>query len=67
MKDGNMKIKTNYMKTKAYKISNTGYNPKTQLMTNSYSAKIFQEGSSVKNTTVEVLKNRAMPIVKSFN
>ncbi|MDB9209107.1 hypothetical protein [Odoribacter splanchnicus] len=50
------------MKTKVNKISNTGYNPKVQLMTNSYSTKFFQENSAIKNTTAEFIKNRIIPI-----
>ena len=55
-------MKVGNMKTKVNKISNTGYNPKVQLMTNSYSTKFFQENSAIKNTTAELIKNRIIPI-----
>jgi len=44
------------------KISSTGYNPKTELRTNSYSAKLFSENSAVKNTTAEFIKNKTVII-----
>lgn len=59
MKAGNMKIN---METKDFKTQNSGYNPKIQMTTNSFSAKFFYDNSVVKNTTAELLKNRSIII-----
>lgn len=48
------------MKTKNFKTQNSGYNPKIQMTTNSFSAKFFHDNSVVKNTTAELLKNRSI-------
>lgn len=50
------------METKVNKISNTGYNPKIELMTNSYSTKFYYENSTVKNTTADIIKNKTITI-----
>lgn len=50
------------METKVNKISNTGYNPKIELMTNSYSTKFYYENSAVKNTTADSVKNKTITI-----
>lgn len=59
LKVGNMKIN---MKTRVYKTSDTGYNPKIQITTGSFSATPFVETSAVKNTTAEIIKNKTIPI-----
>lgn len=50
-------IKTNYPI-----VLETGYNPKIQISTGTYSAKFYYENSAVKNTVADVIKNRTMPI-----
>lgn len=50
------------MKTKNYTISESGYNPKIQLMSNSFTVKLFYENSTVKNTTADVIKNKTIVI-----
>jgi hypothetical protein len=56
---GNMKIK---MGTKNLKSQESGYNPKIQITTSSFSAKLFHDNSIVKNTTAELMKNRSIII-----
>jgi len=63
MKAGNMKVD---MKTKDHKISDSGYNPKIQIATNSFSTKFFYENSAAKNTTAEQLKNKTIIISNSI-
>lgn len=55
-----MKNKHYDMKTKLNEPLSTGYNPKFELMTNSYSTKYFQESSAVKNTVAEIIKNKTI-------
>ncbi len=50
------------MKTKVYKIVESGYNPKIQLGSNSFSTKFFYENSAVKNTVSEKIKNKTIPV-----
>ncbi|MDR0614114.1 MAG: hypothetical protein LBG45_11755 [Dysgonamonadaceae bacterium] len=50
------------MKTKVNKVSISGYNPKTELKTNSYSASYFHENSATKNTVADVIKNKSIII-----
>jgi hypothetical protein len=63
MRVGNIKID---METKINKISNSGYNPKIQSSTNSFSTKLFYDNSVVKNTTSEILKNRTIAVSDSI-
>ena len=56
-------MKNNTMKTSTdKKIFDTGYNPKIQIMTNSYSTKYFHESSAMKNTTADIVKNKTIPV-----
>jgi len=55
------------MKTKNGKILDSGYNPKIQITTNSFSAKFFHENSAVKNTTAEMMKNKTITISNLIN
>lgn len=59
LKVGNMKTD---IKTKNYTIFESGYNPKIQLMSNSYTVKLFYENSTVKNTTADIIKNKTIVI-----
>ncbi|MDR1882204.1 MAG: hypothetical protein LBR26_05405 [Prevotella sp.] len=54
------------MKTKKYEISESGYNPKIQLGSNSFSVKFFYENSAVKNTVSERIRNKAITISNSI-
>lgn len=54
-------MKTN-MKINKCRISESGYNPKIQLASNSFSTKVFYENSTVKNTTADLIKNRTIVI-----
>lgn len=55
------------MKTDNLKFFDTGYNPKIQITSNSFSTKYFYENSSVKDTTSEMLKNKSVPISNPIN
>lgn len=59
LKDGNMKID---MKTKINSIDSSGYNPKSQISSGSYSIKFFQDTSAVRNNISEYTKNNIIPI-----
>ena len=59
LKDGNMKID---MKTKINRIDSSGYNPKSQISSGSYSIKFFQDTSAVRNNISEYTKNNIIPI-----
>lgn len=50
------------METKKLITQKSGYNPKIQMTTSSFSAKLFHDNSVVKNTTAELLKNRSIII-----
>ena len=50
------------MKTKTNKVSNSGYSPKIELKTNSYSASYFYESSATKNTVADAIKNKSIVI-----
>lgn len=63
MKVGNTIIN---MEAEISKITNSGYNPKVQSFTNSFSAKLFHDNSVVKNTTSELLKNRSITLNNSI-
>lgn len=54
------------MKTKSYKISESGYNPKIQLGSNSFSTKVFYENSAAKNTTADIMKNRTIVVTNEI-
>ncbi|WP_181990039.1 hypothetical protein [Bacteroides ovatus] len=54
------------MKTKNYKISESGYNPKIQLGSNSFSTKVFYENSATKNTTADIMKNRTIVVTNEI-
>lgn len=40
----------------------SGYNPKIQISTGTYSTKYYYESSAVKNTVAEIIKNKTIPI-----
>lgn len=63
MKVGNMKID---MKTKKYGIYESGYNPKIQLGSGSFSTKFFYESSAVKNTVSDKTKNKTIVVSNSI-
>lgn len=48
------------MKTRNYKLLESGYNPRIQLGSNSFSTKVFHENSAVKNTTADRMKNKSI-------
>lgn len=50
------------MKTDNLKFFDTGYNPRIQITSNSFSTKYFYENSSVKDTTSEMIKDKTVPI-----
>ncbi len=50
------------MKTRINKVSISGYNPKIELKTNSYSASYFYESSATKNTVADIIKNKSIII-----
>ena len=50
------------METKNLLTQKSGYNPKIQITTNSFSARLFHDNSVVKNTTAELFKNRSIII-----
>ena len=50
------------MKTEKRKIYESGYNPKVQLCSNSFTARLFYENSVVKNTVSDRLKNKTVVI-----
>lgn len=50
------------METIIANILNTGYNPRVELMTNSYSTNFFCGSSAVNNTIAEIMKNRTIII-----
>lgn len=50
------------METKNLITQKSGYNPKIQITTNSFSARLFHDNSVVKNTTAELFKNRSIII-----
>jgi hypothetical protein len=61
LKVGNTKFNIN-MKTKIHSISTSGYNPKIQTSSGSYSIKFFQETTAVKNTIAEFTQNKVIPM-----
>lgn len=50
------------IKVKPKTDSGSGYTPKIELSTGTYSASYFYQNSAVKNTTAEILKNRTIVI-----
>lgn len=50
------------METKNLITQKSGYNPRVQMTTSSFSAKLFHDNSIVKNTTAELMKNRSIII-----
>lgn len=54
------------MKNEKCKIYESGYNPKIQLYSNSFTAKLFYENSAVKNTISDRLKNNTVVISNSI-
>lgn len=50
------------MKTKINSIDSSGYNPKSQISSGSYSIKFFQDTSAVRNNISEYTKNNIIPI-----
>ena len=63
MKAGNTKIN---METKNSTTQKSGYNPKIQMSTNSFSTKLFHDNSVVKNTTSEIMKNRSVIVTNEI-
>lgn len=54
------------MKNEKCKTYESGYNPKVQLCSNSFTAKLFYENSAVKNTISDRLKNKTIIISNSI-
>lgn len=54
------------MKNEKCKIYESGYNPKIQLYSNSFTVKLFYENSAVKNTISDRLKNKTVVISNSI-
>ena len=50
------------MKTNTNSISTSGYNPKIQTASGSYSIKYFHETTAVKNTIAEFTQNKVIPM-----
>lgn len=63
LKVGNMKTKMQNGKIKIYE---SGYNPKIQLCSNSFTAKLFYENSAVKNTISDRLNNKTVVVSNSI-
>lgn len=59
LKVGNMKIE---IKTNSPIILESGYNPKVQISTSTYSTKYYYECSATKNTVADIIKNKTIPI-----
>lgn len=53
------------MENEKCKIYESSYNPKIQLCSNSFTAKLFHENSAVKNTISDRLKNKTVVISNS--
>jgi len=50
------------IKTNTHSISTSGYNPKIQTASGSYSIKYFHETTAVKNTIAEFTQNKVIPM-----
>lgn len=59
-------LKVGNMKTEKRKIYESGYNPKIQLCSNSFTARLFCESSAVKNTISDRLKNKTVVILDTI-
>lgn len=57
----NIEIKSNFPI-----ILESGYNPKIQISTNTYSTKFYHESSAVKNTVADIIKNKTLPILNTI-
>lgn len=57
----NIEIKSNFPI-----VLESGYNPKIQISTNTYSTKFYYESSAVKNTVADIIKNKTIPILNTI-